>query len=166
MSSLDALVHSPGFAEAAYEAYRRDPASVPAAIAEQFRALEAAGGALPARRAPAFLTERGGLPDRAPRAGVAAGIQIYDVVHTYRQFGHMAADIDPLGQSPRSHPYLELSEFGLSEADLDEVVSCEGFYGADRATVRDIIDILRETYCGPIGVEFMDVADKEQRDWL
>jgi 2-oxoglutarate dehydrogenase E1 component len=162
MSSIDVLLQSPAFFDAAYEAYRRDPASVPPDLADCFRALER--GAPP--RAPAFLTEDGGLPEGLARAEFAPGIQIYDLVHTYRQFGHMAADIDPLGQSPRSHPSLELSQFGLSESDLDEVVSCDGFRGAGTATVREILAILQETYCGPIGVEYMDVADKSQRDWL
>jgi len=164
MSSIDVLLQSPAFFDAAYEAYRRDPASLPPDLAECFRALERGG--IPADRAPAFLTEDGGLPEGIARDQFAPGIQIYDLVHTYRQFGHMAADIDPLGQSPRSHPSLELAQFGLSEADLDEVVSCEGFRGADRATVREILAILQETYSGPIGVEYMDVADKSQRDWL
>ncbi|HUS64371.1 MAG TPA: 2-oxoglutarate dehydrogenase E1 component [Kofleriaceae bacterium] len=140
MSSLDILLQSPDFADAAYRQYRHDPTSVSADLAAYFRGLETG-------------VERG-------------GVQIYDLVHTYRQFGHMAANLDPLGTSARSHPYLELGQFGLTEGDLDIEVACDGLLGCDRSTVRNILAILQETYCGPIGVEYMDVADKEQRDWL
>ena len=51
-------------------------------------------------RAPAFLTPSGSLPDNLPRSSVSAGIQIYDLVHTFRQFGHLIAHLDPLGGSP------------------------------------------------------------------
>jgi 2-oxoglutarate dehydrogenase E1 component len=158
--SLDALLQQPAFADAVYQRYAADPSSVSPDLAALFAGL--AGASTP----PRFLTEEGGLPDGVARGAVATGIQIYDLIHTYRQFGHMAADIDPLGASPRSHPSLELGQFDLTEADLEEVVSCAGFHGAARATVRDILAILQETYCGPLGVEYMDVTDKAQRDWL
>jgi 2-oxoglutarate dehydrogenase E1 component len=164
MSILDALLSSPEFADSAFRRYSADPSSVPRDLAALFGRL----GEPPARPpvAPRFLTEDGGLPDGVAMAQVATGIQIYDLIHTYRQFGHMAADIDPLGTSPRSHPSLELAQFDLTEADLEELVACVGFHGAERATVRDILAILQETYCGPVGVEYMDVTDKAQRDWL
>jgi 2-oxoglutarate dehydrogenase E1 component len=138
--SFDALLQSPGFAEATYQAYREDPESVAPDLAGHFRALE--------------------------QARSDSGIQIYDVIHSYRQFGHMVADIDPLGRSQRHHPYLELGQFDIGPDQLDQLVSCDGFYGADQAPVREILAILQETYCGPVGVEYMDVADVEQRDWL
>ncbi|HTE55516.1 MAG TPA: 2-oxoglutarate dehydrogenase E1 component [Kofleriaceae bacterium] len=160
MPILDALLQQPDLADDLYRRHAADPSSVPAELAELFAELGAG------RAAPRFLTEDGALPDGVARAAIATGIQIYDLVHTYRQFGHMAADIDPLGTSPRSHPSLELAQFELTEADLDEVVSCVGFHGAERATVRDTLAILQETYCGPVGVEYMAVTDKAQRDWL
>ncbi|HWM87003.1 MAG TPA: thiamine pyrophosphate-dependent enzyme, partial [Kofleriaceae bacterium] len=183
MSNLDALLLQPQFADVLYSRYAADPSSVPRDLAALFDQMEpgppapsAAAAPEPAAEPraaaprppdiPRFLTEDGGLPDGVTKAEVATGIQIYDLVHTYRQFGHMAADIDPLGASPRSHPSLDLALFDLTEADLEEMVSCVGFHGADRATVRDILAILQETYCGPVGVEYMDVTDKAQRDWL
>ncbi len=173
MPNLDSLLIAPEFADALYRQYAADPSSVPPDVASLFAELKVRRAAAtpppdaaPAPSLPRFLTEEGGLPEGVVKADVATGIQIYDLIHTYRQFGHMAADIDPLGASPRSHPSLDLSQFDLTEADLDEVVTCVGFHGADRATVRDILAILQETYCGPVGVEYMDVTDKAQRDWL
>ena len=94
MSSIDVLLQSPAFFDAAYQAYRRDPAAVPPDLAECFRALER--GASP--RAPAFLTEDGGLPEGIARGQFSPGIQIYDLVHTYRQFGHMASSVAAAGK--------------------------------------------------------------------
>ncbi len=173
MPTLDSLLIAPEFADALYRQYAADPSSVPPDVAALFselkaRRIAAATAPMPAGAPalPRFLTEEGGLPEGVVKADVATGIQIDDLIHTYRQFGHMAADIDPLGASPRSHASLDLSQFDLTEADLDEVVSCVGFHGADRATVRDILAILQETYCGPVGVEYMDVTDKAQRGGL
>ncbi|HEY2156509.1 MAG TPA: 2-oxoglutarate dehydrogenase E1 component [Isosphaeraceae bacterium] len=89
------------------------------------------------------------------------------LVDAYREVGHYLADLDPLGLTPRreSHELLELSAFGLTEADLDRT-----FYTrlADPpyTTLRDLIRILRETYCRTIGVEFMHIRNTQVRTWL
>jgi 2-oxoglutarate dehydrogenase E1 component len=154
MPNLDALLQTPAFLDAAYARYAADPGSVSPDLAALFAELSGAA--------------TGAQEGRGDGAGISAsaGIQIHDLVHTYRQFGHMAADLDPLGTSPRSHPSLELAQFELTEADLDQEVSCAGFHGTGRASVREILALLQETYSGPIGVEYMDVTDKAQRDWL
>ena len=89
------------------------------------------------------------------------------LVDAYREVGHYLADLDPLGLTPRreAHELLELSTFGLTEADLDRT-----FYTrlADPpyTTLRDLIAILRETYCRTIGVEFMHIRNTQVRTWL
>jgi 2-oxoglutarate dehydrogenase E1 component len=89
------------------------------------------------------------------------------LVDAYREMGHYLADLDPLGLTPRreSHELLDLSTFGLSEADLDRT-----FYTrlADPpyTTLRDLIAILRETYCRTIGVEYMHIRNTQVREWL
>src|SRR5581483_463688 len=67
---------------------------------------------------------------------------------------------------PESHPLLEPSEFGFDDDDLDRTVACGGFRGCSRATVRELIARLRDTYCRTIGVEYMHIQDQEQRVWL
>ena len=90
----------------------------------------------------------------------------YALVHAYREFGHLMARLDPLsGETPVSHPYLELASFGLGEGDLDNEVTAP-FHGEFRGTLRQLIDALRETYCGTLGAEFMDLPDPVQREWL
>jgi 2-oxoglutarate dehydrogenase E1 component len=89
-----------------------------------------------------------------------------DLVHSYRELGHTQADLDPLKVPRASHPLLNLNEFGFSETERDRNVGSGGFLGATDGTLGDLIDKLRLTYCGSIGVEYMDIRDKAQRDWL
>src|SRR6185436_20564221 len=65
-------------------------------------------------------------------------MQIGDLVHSYREMGHLVANLDPLGHNMEHHPLLELSEFNIDEADLSRVVTAEGFRGGVRATVGEI----------------------------
>jgi 2-oxoglutarate dehydrogenase E1 component len=93
-------------------------------------------------------------------------LNVADLVHAYRELGHFLANLDPLGHNRPNHPLLELSEFGLSQADLDRTVSNGGFLGPTSGTLRDLIEKLRATYCGSIGVEYLAISDKTQREWL
>src|SRR5262249_21090467 len=90
----------------------------------------------------------------------------YALVHAYREFGHLVADLDPLRMVPvASHPFLELAAFGLGDADLDREVQAP-FHGEFRGTLRRLVAAVRETYCGTLGPEFMDLPDAAARDWL
>jgi len=93
-------------------------------------------------------------------------IEIADLVHSYRELGHFVARLDPLGHNRPNHPLLELSEFGLSVADLDRQVGHDGFLKETDGTLRTLVESLRTTYCSSIGVEYMSIPDKTQREWL
>ncbi len=93
--------------------------------------------------------------------------RVAQLVNAYRVRGHLFADLDPLGNPPEAAPELELSHFGLSEADLDKPFSTAGMSGlAERATLREIVAHLSETYCSSIGVEFTHIEEPEPRLWL
>lgn len=164
------------FIESQYQAYLRDPKSVDPQWAYLF-----AGFDLAASRAPVAGAEtdvQAGATSPAIGAvgpannaaelqkGPGKFMQIGDLVHSYREMGHLVANLDPLGHNMNHHPLLELSEFNIEEADLDRVVTAEGFRGGLRAPVREIIRQLKETYCSTFAVEFMDIRDSEQRAWL
>ncbi len=96
--------------------------------------------------------------------------RVAQLVNGYRVRGHLLADLDPLDITPpvsAAQANLELSSVGLTEADLDQTFSTAGMSGLpERATLRQIVAFLRETYCGTIGVEFTHVEEAEPRDWL
>ena len=91
------------------------------------------------------------------------------LVASYRAVGHTICTLDPLGFNNQEHnPALELETFGLTEADLDLEFAINNLPGVpgSRATLRAVIDHLRKTYCGHIGVEYMHIQNREQRLWV
>jgi 2-oxoglutarate dehydrogenase E1 component len=121
-------------------------------------------------RDPAAVDERWALVfagfDLALRDGARSVGSVDALVHAYREFGHLVADLDPLGGSPREHPLLRLTELGFTERDLERVVDWASFDPNRRGPLRELIAALHETYCGTLGVEYLSVADKTRRDWL
>jgi 2-oxoglutarate dehydrogenase E1 component len=105
-------------------------------------------------------------PGARPELSGNASIGIFDLVHSFRELGHFVANLDPLGHNRSSHPLLELGEFNLTPADLDRAVGSGSFHGPTDGTLRSLIEKLRETYCRTLGVQFMEISDKAQRDWL
>ena len=102
---------------------------------------------------------------RPPGAPGGAEGAAHGLVHAYREFGHLSARLDPLGDEPAANPFLEPAAFGLAEADLDRDVEAP-FRGTFRGPLRALIAALRETYCGTLAAEFMDLTDPAPRDWL
>ena len=87
-------------------------------------------------------------------------------IHMYRVRGHLIAHINPLSTDIPTHAELEPSLYGLTLWDLDRSFLTMGLGGRDRATLREILDILREAYCGTVSVEYMHIQDPKQRSWI
>jgi len=92
--------------------------------------------------------------------------RIFELVHAYRSRGHLMADTDPLAYRQRKHPDLDVQNHGLTLWDLDRTFPTGGFTGKPRATLRDILGLLRDSYCRTVGVEYMHLQDPRQRRWL
>ena len=89
------------------------------------------------------------------------------MIRAYRMRGHLAANLDPLRQKePKAQPELDPASYGFMEADLDRSIFLDNVLGIEKGSIRQIIDILRRTYCGTLGVEFMHITDPEQKAWL
>ncbi|SPT53379.1 2-oxoglutarate decarboxylase [Actinomyces bovis] len=91
--------------------------------------------------------------------------RVAELIHAFRQRGHLAADTDPLTYRLRRHPDLDLSNYGLSLWDLDRKFPTGGIGGTVRATLRQILDRLRDSYCRTVGIEYMHIQDPAQRRW-
>ena len=87
------------------------------------------------------------------------------LIYRYRDLGHLQANTDPLSPDQSDHAELNLAAFGLTEADLERTFSPLRF-PQQSATLGEIITLLKETYCGKIGVEFMHIQDPVKRTWL
>ncbi|SIO64295.1 2-oxoglutarate dehydrogenase N-terminus [Bradyrhizobium erythrophlei] len=89
------------------------------------------------------------------------------MIRAYRMRGHFHANLDPLGLvQPQDHEELHPSTYGFSDADLDRKIFIDGVLGMEFATIREMLDILRRTYCGTIGYEFLHISDPAQKAWI
>jgi 2-oxoglutarate dehydrogenase E1 component len=89
------------------------------------------------------------------------------MIRAYRVRGHLEADLDPLKLTkPVPHPELHPESYGFGAGDLDRPIFIDGMLGMESATVRQMLDVLRRTYCGNIGIQFMHIADPEEKAWL
>ncbi len=176
-----------------YSRWVASPASVDPGFAELFETLgedarsvlsDSAGASWAPRRfdvsepEPAKPAAKGGKPAPAVapappaaahdiRAATKDSLRALMMVRTYRVRGHLEAQLDPLGlQKPKPHPELDPATYGFTEADMDRPIFLDNVLGFETATPRQIIKTLRQTYCGPVGVEFMHIQDPEQKSWI
>jgi 2-oxoglutarate dehydrogenase E1 component len=162
-----------GFLEELYANYLDDPASVSADWRQYFSQLPN-GEMPPLKLGPSFRARTIFNPpvfrERTVSADQTAitGLQdkVNQLVRNYRGRGHMLAKLDPLGMPRPSVPDLDPAELGISEADMDRVVSCEAFQVDIPLKIRELLERLRNTYCRYIGVEFMHIDDLSVRRWL
>jgi 2-oxoglutarate decarboxylase len=97
---------------------------------------------------------------------VARSARAQELIHAYRVRGHLMADTNPLEFSQRKHPDLDLNLHGLTLWDLERDFPTGGFGGKNRMKLRDILGVLRDSYCRTVGTEYMHIQDPEERHWL
>ena len=130
------------------------PAKVEKAIGDKLKAKATeAGKAVPSE---AEL-------QRASRDSVRAIMMI----RAFRMRGHLHAKLDPLNLAPeKDHEELHPSSYGFTDADLDRKIFIDGVLGLEFATLREMVDILKRTYCATLGVEFMHISDPAEKAWI
>jgi 2-oxoglutarate dehydrogenase E1 component len=92
--------------------------------------------------------------------------RVQQLIQSYRTFGHLMADVDPLEYVQRSHPDLDVVTHGLTLWDLDREFATGGFGGERFMTLRKILGILRDAYCRSVGVEYMYIQNRQEREWI
>ncbi len=92
--------------------------------------------------------------------------RVHELINAYRVRGHLMADVDPLEYRQRSHPDLDISSHGLTFWDLDREFVTGGFGGRRTMLLREILGVLRDTYCRTVGIEYMHIQEPEQRRWF
>ncbi len=139
--------------DALYHQWQRSADSVPEEWRIFFSGFEFGSGAAPA-----------GAPGFDENAALKlSGVQ--SLIYRYRSLGHLLACTDPLSPCLISHPLLDLSNFGLDENDLDTVFACRRFLN-QRASLREVLETMHDTYCRGTGVEFMHIQEPDERQWL
>ena len=92
--------------------------------------------------------------------------RVQELINSFRVRGHLMADIDPLEYRQRSHPDLEIESHGLTFWDLDREFVTGGFGGRRTMLLREILGVLRDTYCRTVGIEYMHIQEPQQRKWF
>jgi len=112
-------------------------------------------------RAAAMQPKTAAMKPTAPRQEA-----VDQLIIAYRRFGHLNADLDPLGSRSPGDVRLTLSHYQLSDADMDRPFLTRGVLPASQAPLRDIYAALQRIYCGHIGIEYTRITDEEERTWL
>jgi 2-oxoglutarate dehydrogenase E1 component len=97
---------------------------------------------------------------------VSKTARVQKLIDAYRTTGHLMADVEPLAYVQRSHPDLDVVNHGLSLWDLDREFATGGFGGKSFMKLRRILGVLRDSYCRTIGVEYMYIANPDERKWI
>ncbi len=104
--------------------------------------------------------------DQIKRA-VLDSLRALMLIRAYRIRGHLAADLDPLGMRAAStHPELDPKTYGFTEADMDRPIFIDNVLGLQMASMRQIVEIVKRTYCGTFALQYMHISDPEQAAWL
>ena len=145
MSIIDNV--SPQWIENQYRLFQEDPRQVPEEWRSFFQGFDLG------------MENRDLLaPDRKPAA-------VQSMIRRYREIGYIYACVNPLTPCELDHPLLQISQFGLEESDLQRSFAPDNFI-LSKATLQEIIDILKQTYCRSLGMEYMHIADVDERIWL
>ena len=104
--------------------------------------------------------------DQVQRA-VLDSIRALMLIRAYRIRGHLAANLDPLGmREDAQHPELDPRTYGFGESDMDRPIFIDNVLGLQVASMRQIVDIVKRTYCGTFALQYMHISDPEQSSWL
>lgn len=166
------------FVEQLYEEYLRDESAVPVEWRRYFSGLRNGAVREPTVLRPTFrprsifhppseasVTTPGSLLRHVMEVE-ARQDHVDELIRSYRVRGHRIAQLDPLGMPREPHPELDPSYHGFTEADLDRPFSARTIPGPSVRTLREILSLLRNTYCRYIGVQFMHIDDLQVRRWL
>lgn len=173
---MDEFGINSGYVAELLDRYVQDPNSVDESWRHYFQArgipahswANGNGYALPQAATTAAFPSGAPALVRAPelQSGGALQGRVSQLIDAYRTRGHLYANLDPLGIEKEDPRELDLHKFDLSEEHLDHSFSTVDMAGPQTATLREIIERLRTTYCRSIGVEFSHIESPEQRKWL
>lgn len=149
-----------------YEKWRKDPASVSADWVSFFEGFELGYQRFQKPKPGTNGTASGTATESAPAGESSIQSRVEALIYTYRTLGHTVSKLNPLSEEKPYQPLLELKEFGLSDADLDTIVSSRSFREGKPMKLREIIAELRAIYCDTLGVEYMHIQNPAIRHWV
>ncbi len=135
------------------------PAAAPGASPKVAKAVEA-------KVEKALVDKAPGVSAEAVRAATLDSVRAIMMIRAYRIRGHLQANLDPLGLTRRETDELDPADYGFTQADYDRPIFLDYVLGLETATIREILAIVRRTYCGNVGVQYMHISDPVEKAWI
>ena len=164
----DEYLHNPNSVELAWREYFDQLAKQPEHIVHiQPRPVITAASIAPTAK-PLVTEAQGVIPDViVGNSDDRQQVSVLQLINMYRYLGLSQAKLDPLRSKQQLDvPELDPARFGFTEADMEKVFHTGSLVGSEHATLREILQILRETYCGSVGAEYMYISSVEQKRWI
>ena len=142
--------------------------SVPLPRPEWLPALDGLWPAVQAKTSVQIAERQPEASGDAVRAATLDSLRAIMMIRAYRMRGHLKANLDPLhiATTPGDASELDPATYGFAESDYDRPIFLDYVLGLEIATLREILGILRRTYCGNIGVQYMHISDPKEKSWL
>jgi 2-oxoglutarate dehydrogenase E1 component len=141
-----------GYIEGLEEQYRTDPSRLEPSWRFFFDGLS--------------VSRTGEAPAEISPEKLEFEIRVLELIQGYREMGHLIADVNPLDRGVKTHPLLDLSNFGLKEQDLDRICQIGQVLGFGSVTLRQIVKSLQAYYCSPVAVEYGHIDEPVSRHWI
>ena len=144
------------------------PEPLPETRPDWLSAIDGLWPAVEAKLATRLAARTPGVSPDEVRARTLDSLRAIMMIRAYRMRGHLKANLDPLGLAVTAGDASELdpATYGFAESDYDRRIFLDYVLGLESATLRDILGILKRTYCGNIGVQYMHITDPREKAWL
>jgi len=143
------------------------PAETAPARTDWLSALDGMWPAVEAKLGAKIVEREPAASPMAVRAATLDSLRAIMMIRAYRMRGHLAANLDPLGISEKQDASeLDPASYGFAESDFDRPIFLDFVLGLETSTVREILEILRRTYCGDVGVQYMHITNPDEKAWL
>ena len=134
---------------------------------ETLSAFDGIWPAVEAKAAAGIRASQPGASEEQVQAAARDSVRALMLIRTYRIRGHLHAKLDPLGiEMPVDNPELTPEYWGFGPNDLDRPIYLDGVMGQTSATVRQIMELLDQVYCGTFAIQYMHIAEPTEKDWL
>lgn len=152
----------PSYVESLYNDFLKDPASVDGEWKKFFEGFDFAISKTNGNGAAVSST------DKAPVSSeqLAKELGVFRLIRAYRKRGHLVATTNPIRPRIDRKPQLDLSNFGLSDADMDKEFQSGSYFGMGKAKLKDILDRLKKVYAGNVGIEYAYINDQSTCEWV
>jgi 2-oxoglutarate dehydrogenase E1 component len=143
------------------------PKSLPQARPDWLSALDGMWPAIEAKVSAKIVEREPAAAPEAVRAATLDSLRAIMMIRAYRMRGHLAANLDPLGLAEKQDASeLDPANYGFAESDFDRPIFLDFVLGLETSTIREIVAILRRTYCGNVGVQYMHISSPDEKAWL